>query len=65
MPLPFWTIKTSSQECLWIGVCVPGENVWSHTSTCYIKSSQKWYYTTDGTEPSLTTQMLEKPDGRP
>ena len=34
VPLPFRTTKTSSQECLWIGVCDPGANVWSHTSTC-------------------------------
>ena len=34
VPLPFRTTKTSSQECLWIGVRDPGANVWSHTSTC-------------------------------
>ena len=34
VPLPFRTTKTSSQECLWIGVPEPGANVWSHISTC-------------------------------
>jgi hypothetical protein len=33
VPFPFRTTKTSSQECLWIGVLLPGLNVWIHTST--------------------------------
>lgn len=41
VPFPLRTMKTSSQECLWIGVLWPGPNVCSHTSTCRKKTFDK------------------------